>query len=84
MVTYLPFVSAPEDSELTDGAHLGWTGNKKPSIGFLLIRESMAVVEVGSVSVHVMIAEAHIVLSRAHMVTVGKAKVFLLPAFKSE
>lgn len=44
----------------------------------------MAVVEVGSVSVHVMIAEAHIVLSRARMLTVGKAKVFLLPAFRSD
>lgn len=44
----------------------------------------MAVLEVGSVSVHVMIAEGHIVLSRAHMLTVGKEKVFLLPAFRNK
>lgn len=43
LVNYLPFVS-----ELADVAHPGWTGNKKKtSIVFLLIRESMAVLEVG-------------------------------------
>lgn len=72
MVNYIPFVSGPEDSELTDLAHLGWTGSKKHQlIVFLLIRESMAVLEVGSVSMvnilqHFMVEKAPIMLSRAH------------------